>query len=132
MEGYKKLRLKDVHLRIPYSEYEFWAEESAKRGISTALYVTNFLRDEKLRIEKEQLEEGKIAPQNVNNNFSLKFTELTDDAIERKLQGFEMKYQLGSETLYRLYQQGKAPEWIEDRVLWAGLYRLKKDEDDME
>ena len=97
-----------------------------------ALYVTNLLHKEKLNIEKEKLESEVAPPKEVKKPFSLKFTELTDEELEEKLQAFEMKYELDSETLYQLYQQGKAPEWIEDRILWAGLYRLKKDEDDLE
>ena len=128
----KKLKLKDIHLRIPHKEYEFLAEESATRGISMALYVANLLRKEKSNIEKEKLEGSEIVPpKDASEPFSLKFTELTDEELEKKLQAFEMKYQLDSETLYQLYQQGKAPEWIEDRILWAGLHRLKKDENDV-
>ena len=129
----KKLDLKDVYLRIPHEEYEFLAEESVKRGISMALYVANLLRREKSHREKEKQKGSEIArPKDTSEPFSLEFTELTDGELEKKLQAFEMKYQLDSETLYQLYQQGQAPEWIEDRVLWAGLYRLKKDENDME
>jgi hypothetical protein len=93
--------------------------------------------DEFAQLAEETLEEKKFGsevtpPKDVKKPFSLEFTELTDEDLEKKLQAFEMKYKLDSETLYQLYQQGKAPEWIEDRILWAGLYRLKKDEDDME
>lgn len=129
----KKLKLKDIHLLIPHKEYEFLAEESKKRGISMALYVANLLRKEKSNIGKEKLGGSEIAPpKDAKKPFSLEFTELTDEELEKKLQAFEMKYQLDSETLYQLYQQGKAPEWIEDRILWAGLYRLRKDENDVE
>jgi len=129
----KKLKLKDIHLRIPREEYEFLAEESAKRDISMALYVANLLRKEKSHREKKKLEGSEIVPStDASKPFSLKFTELTDEDLEKKLQTFEIKYQLDSETLYQLYQQGKAPEWIDDRILWAGLYRLKKDENDVE
>ncbi len=134
-EGLKPARtkLKNVHLRIPHKEYEFLAEESAKTGISMAFYVTNLLRKEKSNIEKGKLEGIEIATlKDASEPFSLEFTELTDEELEKKLQAFEVKYQLDSETLYQLYQQGKAPEWIEDRILWAGLYRLKKDENDLE
>lgn len=128
----KKLELKDIHLLIPNEEYEFLAEESKKRGISMALYVTNLLHKEKSSIGKEQPGSEVAPPKDAEKPFSLEFTELTDEELEKKLQAFEMKYELDSETLYQLYQQGKAPEWIEDRILWAGLYRLKKDEDDVE
>jgi hypothetical protein len=125
--------MKDVHLRIPQTEYKFLLDESAKRGISMARYVANLLRKEKSHRKKEKLEESEIAsPKDASEPFSLEFTELTDEELEKKLKAFEMKYQLDSETLYQLYQQGKAPEWIEDRVLWAGLYRLKTDENDVE
>ena len=98
-----------------------------------ALYVANLLRKEKSHREKEKLERGEIAPPtDTSKTFSLEFTELTDEELEKKLQAFEIKYQLDSENLYQLYQQGKALEWIEDRILWAGLYRLKKDENDVE
>jgi len=98
-----------------------------------ALYMANLLMEEKSCKDQEKPEESEIAlPENGKKNFSLKFTELTDEEIEKKLQAFEMKYKFNSETLYQLYQQGKAPEWIEDRILWAGLYRLKKDENDVE
>ncbi|MBM3238352.1 hypothetical protein FJZ31_18835 [Candidatus Poribacteria bacterium] len=120
-----KLKLKDVHLLIPHKEYEFLAEESKKKGISMALYVANLLRKEKLGSEV-------TSPKDAKKSFSLEFTELTNEELEKKLQAFEMKYKLDSETLYQLYQQGKVPEWIEDRILWAGLYRLKKDENDVE
>ena len=128
----KKLELKDIHLLLPNEEYEFLAEESKKMGISMALYVTNLLHKEKTNIEKEKLGSEVASPKDVKKPFSLEFTELTDEELEKKLQAFEMKYELDSETLYQLYQQGKAPEWIEDRILWAGLYRLKKDEYDVE
>ena len=126
----KKLELKDIHLLIPNEEYEFLAEESKKMGISMALYVANLLHKEKSN--KEKLGSEVAPPKDVKNPFSLEFTELTDEELEKKLQAFEMKYKLDSETLHQLYQQGKAPEWIEDRILWAGLYRLKKDEYDVE
>jgi len=125
--------LKDIHLSIPGREYEFLSEEAAKKGISMAFYISELLRKERLNIEKEKLGGSEIAiPKDTENSFSLEFTELTDEELENKLQAFEMKYQIDSETLYQLYQRGKAPEWIEDRILWAGLYRLKKDENDVE
>lgn len=81
---------------------------------------------------KEKLEGSEIAPlKDASKPFSLEFTKLTDEELEKKLKVFEKKYQIDSETLYQLYQQGKAPEWIEDRILWAGLYRLKKDVSDI-
>ncbi len=133
MKNVNKLELKNIHLLIPREEYEFLAGESAKRGISMALYVAELLWRERLNVKRENLEGSEIVlPKDVEKTFSLEFTELTDEELEKKLQAFEMKYQLNSETLYQLYQQGKAPEWIEDRILWAGLYRLKKDENDVE
>jgi hypothetical protein len=119
MKPTSKSELKAVHLKIPSDEYEFLVSESARKGISMEDYIANLLRE----VEKQN-GAGIVAPKEAEEPFSLEFTELTDEELDKQLQAFEVKYQLDSETLYQLYRQGKAPDWIEDRILWAGLYEL--------
>ena len=67
-----------------------------------------------------------------DSGFILEWVELTDEMLEKKIQDLEAKYHLDSKTFFKLYQEGKAPEWIEDRILWGSLYKLKRAKDDVE
>ena len=136
------LKMKDVHLRIPQQLYEFVERESAKKGISIALYLANLLRgaiaceafrEQQSLKEKEKTGE-KISKETQKNPepFHLEWIELTDEMLEQELKALETKYQLDSENFYHLYRQGKASESIEDRILWGSLYELKKEKDDLE
>jgi hypothetical protein len=66
------------------------------------------------------------------SGFTLEWVELTDEMLEKKIQELETKYHLDSKTFFKLYQEGKAPDWIEDRILWGSLYKLKRSKDDVE
>ena len=74
----------------------------------------------------------KTLEQQTQKPFHLKWSELSDNRLEDMLISFEQKYKMDSETFYRLYREGKAPEEIEDKILWGGLYALKKEKDDLE
>ncbi|HIE26003.1 TPA: hypothetical protein EYP66_01800 [Candidatus Poribacteria bacterium] len=74
----------------------------------------------------------KILEQQTKKPFHLEWSELSDNELEDMLISFEQKYKMDSETFYRLYREGKAPEDIEDKILWGGLYALKKEKDDLE
>jgi hypothetical protein len=119
--------MKDLHVKIPEPLYKFLAKESGKQGISMALYLTNLLR------EKESHQEKKVTlERQTKEPFHLEWSELSDSELEDMLASFERKYKIASETFYRLYREGKAPEAIEDRILWGGLYALKKEKDELE
>ena len=122
------MQMKDIHIKIPGSLYKFLAKESGNQGISMALYLTNLLREKKSHQEKRITLE-----QQTKEPFYLEWSELSDSELEDMIASFEQKYKLDSEMFYRLYTEGKAPESIEDRILWGGLYALKKEkEDDLE
>ena len=122
------LKMKDVHVKIPESVYKFLAKESRNQRISMSLYLTNLLMEKKSHQEKRITLE-----QQTKEPFHLEWSELSDNELEDMLASFEQEYKLDSETFYRLYREGKAPETIEDRILWGGLYALKKEkEDDLE
>ena len=124
----RKLKMKDVHVKIPEPLYKFLAKESGNQGISIVLYLTNLLREKKSHQEKRITLE-----QQTKEPFHLEWSELSDSELEDMIASFEERYKLDSETFYRLYREGKAPEAIEDRILWGGLYALKKEkEDDLE
>ena len=74
----------------------------------------------------------KTLEQQIKKKFHLEWSELSDNELEDMLISFEQKYKMNSETFYRLYREGKAPEDIEDKILWGGLYALKKEKDDLE
>ena len=49
-------------------------------------------------------------------------------AIDARLQEFEKKYGIRSETFYQWYLSGEEPENLDslaDISLWAGLYQIK-------
>ena len=75
---------------------------------------------------------GKTLEPQTQKPFHLEWSELSDDELEDMLISFEQKYNMDSETFYRLYGEGKAPEEIEDKILWGGLYALKKEKNDLE
>ena len=108
-------------------------KQLSDKQLQEVLLFIEFLSLREDKEFKEKLKGTEIAQsKDAKKSFSLEFTELSDKELEKKLKAFEKKYQIDSETLYQLYQKGKAPEWISDRILWAGLYRLKKDENDVE
>ena len=55
-------------------------------------------------------------------------------ALNKKLERFEEKYGLLSETLYEMYLAGEEPEdenWVADFALWAGLYEIRLERERM-
>ena len=126
----RHLEMKDLHVRIPKPLYEFLAKKSASEGVSMAFYLANLLREKQQSTQKEV--ELKTSQEKEDSGFVLEWVELTDEMLEKKIQEFEAKYHLDSETFFKFYQEGKAPEWIEDRILWGSLYKLKRAKDDVE
>lgn len=126
----RHLEMKDLHVRIPKSLHEFLAERSASESVSMAFYLANLLREKQQSMQKEV--EWKTSQENEYSGFILEWVELTDEMLEKKIQELEAKYHLDSETFFKLYQEGKAPDWIEDRILWGSLYKLKRAKDDVE
>jgi hypothetical protein len=76
--------------------------------------------------------ELKTSQENEDSGFTLEWVELTDEMLDKKIQELESKYHLDSKTFFKLYQEGKAPDWIDDRILWGSLYKLKRAKDDVE
>jgi hypothetical protein len=127
---FRHLEMKDLHVRIPKPLYEFLVEKSASEGVSMAFYLANVLHEKQLSMQKEV--EWTTSQEKENSGFILEWVELTDEMLEKKIQELETKYHLDSKTFFKLYQEGKAPDWIEDRILWGSLYKLKRTKDDVE
>jgi len=128
----QELKMRDVHIRIPESIYHFLVEESVQQGISIALYLTNILMEQQSLEAKEKNKERRWKETSKSESFHIEMSELLDEELEKMLTDFEQKYQLDSETFYQLYRTGKAPENIEDKILWGSLCALKKEKDDLE
>ncbi|MBC8229719.1 hypothetical protein H8E77_09255 [bacterium] len=74
----------------------------------------------------------KTSQEKEDSGFILEWVELTDEMLDKKIQELESKYHLDSKTFFKLYQEGKVLDWIEDRILWGSLYKLKRAKDDVE
>jgi len=122
--------MKDLHVRVPKSLYQFWAKKSASEGVSMAFYLTNLLHEKQQSTQKEV--ELKTSQEKEYSGFTLEWVELTDEMLDKKIQELESKYHLDSKTFFKLYQEGRAPDWIDDRILWGSLYKLKRAKDDVE
>jgi len=123
--------MRDVHVRVPEPVYQFLVEESVKQGISMALYLTNLLREQQSFKAKERDKESGSEFKKPES-FHIEMSELLDEELENNLTEFEHEYKLDSETFYQLYRAGRAPESIEDKILWGSLCALKKEKDDLE
>jgi hypothetical protein len=109
----------------------------AKSDVETIQKMVDWFKyAEDINVAMEQVAgKGKIEKtleQQTQKPFHLKWSELSDIELEDMLISFEQKYKMDSEPFYRLYREGKAPEDIEDKILWGGLYALKKEKDDLE
>jgi len=128
----QKLKMRDVHVRVPEPVYQFLVEESVQQGISMALYLINLLRERQSLKTKENNKERRSSEPPKSEPFRIEMSELLDEELENMLTDFEQKYQLDSEIFYPLYRAGKAPESIEDKILWGSLCALKKEKNDLE
>ncbi len=126
-------RLISLHIKIPQTPHDFVANEAKNEGISMALYVAKLISEkQKLKQNPKREDKWETSYTMINPEFSLDEIELTDKMMQEKLLAYEKKYGITSEQFYQLFKQGKAPESITDKMVWASLFEVANASDDLE